>query len=126
MGKGVKYMNMKIRAFINKHIPMYYFDLLNVPTEVQTRDSTFMLFIGIQDKNGFDLYVGDIIEFRANYSTKERNGWHKGVIVFNSSLGFAIKVDGFDDEFSIYNETDDFKHKSERLGNIYENPELME
>jgi len=71
----------------------------------------FMQFIGLQDKNGKDIYEGDII--------KTINGnW--GIVV-KKNHGFQVTVSETDSSFY----TVVFMCESEIIGNIHENPELL-
>lgn len=94
---------------------------------------TLMQFIGLQDKNGKDIYEGDIIKrkdsdkigviqfargvFGINWDYKENSNpeWNNGRMY--GSWGALHNLRSVDD---------DILQKFEIIGNIYENPELME
>lgn len=81
----------------------------------------YAMFTGLVDKNGKEIFEKDIVEFRANYSSKPC-GYMKGEIVFND-LQWMIKNEyGY---YSISDETDEFSYDSEVVGNAFENPELI-
>ena len=71
------------------------------------------LFTGLLDKNGKEIYEGDVVE----YETSTRK--HKGKIVPISG-GYAWKHAGID--FHLW---DMDEEKLEVIGNIYEHPELL-
>ena len=85
------------------------------------REMQLMQFTGLQDKNGTDIYEGDIVELF---------GWG----IKKVSDGFASIVWDIDEtgwNFNRYNyaeDRDDFRKAISNcviVGNIYENPELL-
>ena len=72
-------------------------------------------YIGRKDKNGEEIYNGDIVEFN-NYENGEM---YKGLVVFHD-CSFCIDV--FDDYDYRYMRK---FHYIKILGNKYENPELL-
>lgn len=79
-------------------------------------------YTGLKDKNGVEIYAGDIVKLYAEvYDTFgfEITKKETGKIVFNSGA-FFISTDTENDP--IYAYEDDF----EVIGNIHENPELLE
>lgn len=75
-------------------------------------------FTGLKDKNGKEIYEGDIVEF-PDY----RNGaW------FGKPQPTRIEVVEYSTYFSAYQELrmyEQLKDRYEVIGNIYENPELL-
>ena len=74
-------------------------------------DFELMQFTGLHDKNGKEIYEGDVLQTRSGV----------GHMVFDN-CGYAIKSPGseaVDYEFSA------FYLECEIIGNIYENPELI-
>jgi len=86
---------------------------------------TIMQFTGLYDKNGKEIYEGDIL----------KSGWlDKNVICQwkDKYAGFYIDVPGFSYNFSYNKETAEVisltinPENIEIIGNIHENPELIE
>lgn len=81
------------------------------------RSETVGQFTGLTDKNGKKVFEGDIFATRCN----------KGVIAFDDDMGtfgFQIWWKGFPDDFATLKEFG--KPNFEIIGNIYDNPELLE
>lgn len=86
----------------------------------------FMQFTGLQDCNGVDIYEGDIIELWYEICSGEyREYSDKGMVCFENGL-FKIKCIDEQQEydFDFFHHVDD--STKEVIGNIYENPELLE
>ena len=82
-----------------------------------------LAFTGLKDKTGKEIYEGDIVEYR----------YYKGFSgIENIKVGKIEFIDGRFGFFEYYQSTDDYYFNTEDLsatliiGNIYENPELLE
>lgn len=69
-------------------------------------------YTGLKDKDGKEIYEGDIV--------KDHNEWIAVIVWREKMAAFGIKwVDGVEDDF-------EFHLPCEIIGNIHENPELLE
>lgn len=85
-------------------------------------NDTVMQFTGLLDRHGKEIYEGDIVE----YGGTDR-GWvsslYSGKFEVRANLISGIELVGFFDQQ--YTKLDDFFNQFEVIGNIYENPELL-
>ena len=78
-------------------------------------DCELMQYTGLKDKNGKEIYEGDIY-FQEVWMFGNNEGWHKGVVEYNPA-SFVIRFAWG---------TSVIRLTGEVIGNIYENSELME
>jgi uncharacterized phage protein (TIGR01671 family) len=88
-------------------------------------DFTFMQYTGLKDKNGKEIYEGDIIELGETNFTKEVIIFDKGSFGIKASW---LKDNKYGDPFVELNKYCNpvFEGCVLIVGNIYENPELLE
>lgn len=75
-----------------------------------------MQYTGLKDKNGKEIYEGDIVKV---FTNKE---WRIGKIIYEHS-GFTIDVTN--NKELEYGRTSILENLTEVIGNIYDNPELL-
>ena len=90
-------------------------------------DCILMLYTGLKDKNGNEIYEGDIVEghhFSFNGNFDHDNEWI-AVVEYSDWASFGCKIIGNDEFIDMY----DTSHLEEPclkvIGNIHENPELL-
>ena len=97
----------------NENVKYYHLGI----NEIELMQST-----GLKDKNGTEIYEGDILEVEKN-----EDGTYKGTIngktFFDRFQGYSskIKVEGMHD----INTLRYWNNRVRIIGNIYENPELL-
>ena len=84
-------------------------------------DLLIMQFTELLDKNGKEIYEGDIVSFGKDYFDVDMLG---KVYWYDKTAGFFIHR--FDAEGQIEEEVLISDYDIEIIGNIYENPELLE
>jgi hypothetical protein len=87
---------------------LYFEGLINLGTTLPLMQCT-----GLKDKNGKLIYEGDIIQ----------ENWHKYILGWGNG---AYVIKDIKRGTSYMFTSGICKHKSEVIGNIYENPELLE
>jgi uncharacterized phage protein (TIGR01671 family) len=85
-----------------------------IDTHCKESDCILMQFTGLKDKNGKEIYEGDILEFK-NIDNIGEVAW----CFFDSAWGLKVN-DEFTNVISTY-----LVSPYEVIGNIYENPELL-
>ncbi|UQB60378.1 hypothetical protein KCZ48_10100 [Lactiplantibacillus plantarum] len=83
----------------------------NETWDIKNDDVELLQFTGLTDMNGKDIYEGDILENRK----------YRSIVKFASGK-FLADVVGTINKFDLIGET----HGSKVIGNVHENPELLE
>lgn len=142
---------IKFRAWVNDHwvdwIPTcktlgaYNASVIDTDGYTYEKDNPFIVeqYTGIRDKNGKEIYEGDIC--RLTYYTKKKTNkrWHKdyedvevvefedGYFKFTNTDQYGIGSElAFSDYGEWSSENGNYKYEAEVIGNIHENPELLE
>lgn len=114
---------IKFRAWNPYTKSMYFYDVDTLSCMPSQCKPFLMQFTGLKDKNGKEIYEGDVVR---------ANSWANSIIVFgkigydgewNGLTGYALEIWGADNNFYELQYHFD-PNKLEVIGNIYENPEL--
>ena len=120
-GRDYKYRSSVYDFVLNKDGKLVcawqedYDDSCGFPAENRGDLDNLMQFTGLLDKNGKEIYEGDVVRCRDTYCEVQE---FTGVVDF-ADASFRIR----DDAFTHYRWQD---YEVEVIGNIYENPELLE
>ena len=141
-----------IMCYRNEDLDAGYWDgvyasiLEIINDNIKTKRYIFMQYTGLKDKNGKEIYEGDIIltqPFRDKpFSQKYKEKRLRGIVVYNIKFGKnfvgepdKIKYWGAEWDIEIIDKEDYKKYcnyswgsffECEVIGNIWENPELLE
>lgn len=91
-----------------------YFMCSEYDSEFYLEETPIMQYTGLKDKNGKEIYEGDIIFL---YGSKYK------VIFKTEGARFVLRNNEFELEITFINNNNE---RMEIIGNIYENPELIE
>lgn len=99
-------------------------DLFEIPSSWDSDFMILMQYTGVKDKNGKEIYEGDIIKANDKHNIWNIDGDYSfGIVVFNNAE-WQLTEDrgGYNNcAMNLFTMKKDFKI----IGNIYENPELL-
>ena len=84
-------------------------------------DVEVMQYTGCRDKNGLEIFEGDVIKDK--YDKTWLVQWYVGSFVITNKIPDS---DGQESTYSYFNNLSNHHFYFEVIGNIYENPELLE
>lgn len=103
-------------------------DLNDFFEESSYHDNIYLQYTGIKDKNGKEIWEGDMVEFCFNDYTRRKprlNIKGKGKIIFDEETArFVVApIEITDQQYNLYMSIN--PNQVSIIGNIYENPELL-
>jgi len=91
--------------------------------EVGEDNPTLMRYTGLKDKNGKEIYEGDVLEWKSS-NPFSINEIRRVKVTFTQALFWCIGLGGIP-RFGVYLGELLAEEKCHIIGNIYENPELL-
>ena len=111
-------MKIKVRAFFNGTWHDRLGDEGEINSYFEKATMPIVQYIGMKDKNGTELYVGDIVQFWWQDAGSPARLVTKEIIFDEENLCFCLK-------YSRAILACQFSHEHEKVGTVFENPELL-
>lgn len=92
--------------------------------DLSVEEETICQFTGLKDKNGTDIYEGDILMCIGQREDNKGRKYFRKVLFIDGTFG--MRVPEYKCVSSLFNHVVDGKLNWEVVGNIYDNPELLE
>ena len=87
--------------------------------DLQAGEFELLQYAGLKDKNGKEIYEGDIVSFKSAHSNYDYKTIGE-VVWYCGEAAFLVECNG-----EIFKHFDEIR-EIEVLGNVYENPELLQ
>lgn len=119
---------IKFRSWLKiKNEMLYEFTTMNPQTNTENEARVLMQYVGLKDKNGREIYEGDVVEITNHpFDRGEINErWNGKYVVEYEPENMELIISYFPGAHSgwiLFR----MRHYAEVIGNIYENPELLE
>jgi uncharacterized phage protein (TIGR01671 family) len=117
-GEVVEFVTSDNKFFSRANEPNFYFDK---NTHVKESPYVVQQYTGLKDKNGVEIYEGDIIHYKFNGDSYPKEAVDR---ILTCSYDEDEGMYSFDDSDHSYYWAE-IKRHSNIIGNIYENPELL-
>lgn len=119
---------IKFRVQSSTRGEWYYFSLseLTRGASVDGSRNNWCQYTGLKDKNGKEIYEGDIVFTKWEEAEVGRDEGSKSIVFYSlKNGGWSTNKEGYDAEWNYHLVFHCFPKHTEVIGNIYENPELL-